>query len=277
MRLRFASVLVVLFAPGLAHAQQAAPPATPGTPPEAPTVYYDIPGVTAPVWLHPGFAASSSRHCTELNGTVWLKAIIDANGIPREIHSFKKQGDDLNAFAIGLIAAQRFKPGTYNRTPVPVAVVITTELRVCARHAPGAGGDIDPSDVSLVMVPSVAIGILAPPDDQPDHLAPRSESGPSVYRVGGNISPPVVIHSVEAEFSDYARRRGISGVCIISAIVDVNGIPHHVRLVKSLEPSLDQSAIDAVRGYLFKPAMKDGATPVPVMITIEVDYRLYHR
>lgn len=274
MRFQFAFVSVVLFAAGMIHAQQATPASAPGAPPAAPTVYYDVPGVIAPVWLQPPFGASSSKHCTQLNGTVWLKAIIDAGGVPREIHSYKTRGDDLNSFAIGLVAAQRFKPGTYNGASVPVAVVITTELRVCARHAKN-GGEIDPSDVSLIMVPSIAIGILAPPKDQLGHEAP--DSGPSVYRVGGNISPPALIHSVEAEFSDYARRKGISGICIISAIVDANGAPHHVRVVKGIEPSLDENAVDAVRQYLFKPAMKDGATPVPVMITIEVDYLLYRR
>ncbi len=35
-------------------------------------------------------------------------------------------------------------------------------------------------------------------------------------------------------------------------------------------------ALEAVRKYKFKPAMKDGRTPVPVMITIEVNFRLYY-
>jgi len=38
---------------------------------------------------------------------------------------------------------------------------------------------------------------------------------------------------------------------------------------------LDQKALEAVRKYRFKPAMKDGKTPVPVMITVEVNFRLY--
>ena len=33
--------------------------------------------------------------------------------------------------------------------------------------------------------------------------------------------------------------------------------------------------MEAVRKYKFKPAMKDGKTPVPVMITVEVNFRLY--
>jgi TonB family protein len=37
---------------------------------------------------------------------------------------------------------------------------------------------------------------------------------------------------------------------------------------------LDEKALEAVRKYKFKPAMK-GGTPVPVSITVEVNFRLY--
>lgn len=279
MRRAFASGLAVLFAAGMAGGQQSAPPVPAPSLnelPAAPTVYYDVQGVTAPEWMRPPFPASSLRHCQQLAGTIWLTAVIDASGIPREIHWLKTEGDNLDSYALGLIAAQRFKPGTYNSVPAPVAVILTTSLHLCARHL--KNGNLDLSNLSIISVPSIAIGILAPPQEQAKQApAPATESGPSVYRVGGRISAPIVIHSVEAEFSDYARRKGIDGVCIISAIVDVNGLPQQVHVVRSLEPSLDRNAVDAVKQYLFKPAMKDGVTPVPVMITIEVDYRLGHR
>jgi hypothetical protein len=49
-------------------------------------------------------------------------------------------------------------------------------------------------------------------------------TGGGVYQVGGRISAPVVVHSVEAEFSDEARRAKYQGVCLISLIVDAQGI-----------------------------------------------------
>jgi len=100
-------------------------------------------------------------------------------------------------------------------------------------------------------------------------------AGGGLYQIGGRISAPVVIHSVEAEFSDEARRAKYQGVCLISLVVDAQGNPQDIHIARALGMGLDEKAIEAIRQYKFRPAMKDGKTPVPVPITIEVDFRLY--
>jgi TonB family protein len=99
-------------------------------------------------------------------------------------------------------------------------------------------------------------------------------TGGGLYRVGGGVSAPVPLNQVEAEFSDEARRAKYQGVCLISLIVDAQGNPQNPRVVRTLGMGLDEKALEAVRKYKFKPAMK-GNTPVPVMITVEVNFRLY--
>jgi periplasmic protein TonB len=100
-------------------------------------------------------------------------------------------------------------------------------------------------------------------------------AGGGVYQIGGGISAPIPIFQPEAEFSDEARRAKYQGVCLISMIVDANGMPQNPRVVRALGMGLDEKALEAVRKYRFKPAMKDGKTPVPVMVTVEVNFRLY--
>jgi TonB family protein len=100
-------------------------------------------------------------------------------------------------------------------------------------------------------------------------------TGGGVYRVGGGVSAPVPIFTPEAEFSDEARRAKYQGVCLISLIVDAQGNPQNPRVVRPLGMGLDEKALEAVRKYKFKPALKDGKTPVPVMMSIEVNFRLY--
>jgi protein TonB len=100
-------------------------------------------------------------------------------------------------------------------------------------------------------------------------------AGGGLYRVGGGVSAPVALNSVEAEFSDEARRAKYQGVCLISLIVDAQGNPQNPRVIRTLGMGLDEKALEAVRKYKFRPAMKDGKTPVPVMISVEVNFRLY--
>jgi periplasmic protein TonB len=100
-------------------------------------------------------------------------------------------------------------------------------------------------------------------------------AGGGLYHIGGGVSAPEAIFTPEAEFSDEARRAKYQGVCLISLIVDAQGNPQNPRVIRALGMGLDEKALEAVRKYKFKPAMKDGKIPVPVMITIEVNFRLY--
>jgi TonB family protein len=100
-------------------------------------------------------------------------------------------------------------------------------------------------------------------------------TGGGVFRVGGQISAPVALLTPEAEFSDEARRAKYQGEVMITLIVDAQGNPINPRVVRPLGMGLDEKALEAVRKYKFKPALKDGRTPVPVLITIAVNFRLY--
>ena len=97
--------------------------------------------------------------------------------------------------------------------------------------------------------------------------------GKDVYKIGGDVSAPILVSYIDPEYSDYARRKKISGICLISMVIDTNGVPRNLQVHKSLEPSLDQNAIAAVSQYRFKPAMKNGQ-PVPVRITIQIQFKL---
>lgn len=108
--------------------------------------------------------------------------------------------------------------------------------------------------------------------DLGDHRLPDNDG---VYRVGGSISAPVPLNNIEAGFTDEARRAKYQGICVIQMVVDANGIPQNPRVISGLKYGLNEKAIEAVRKYRFSPAMKDGKTPVPVMITVDVNFRLY--
>jgi periplasmic protein TonB len=99
-------------------------------------------------------------------------------------------------------------------------------------------------------------------------------TGGGVYHVGGGVSQPTVLYSVDPEFSDEARRAKYQGVVVISLIVDAQGNPQRIRVIRQLGMGLDEKAVEAVRQYKFKPAMMQGH-PVPVEMNIEVNFQLF--
>lgn len=103
----------------------------------------------------------------------------------------------------------------------------------------------------------------------------RDAAAGTAYRVGGGITAPVPLNTVEAKYSQEARRAKYEGVCVIQMIVDTHGDPQDPRVIHGLKYGLDEKALEAVRKYRFRPAMKDGRTPVPVIITVDVNFKLY--
>ncbi len=98
--------------------------------------------------------------------------------------------------------------------------------------------------------------------------------GGGLERVGGLVSAPDFLYHPDPEFSDEARRAKYQGVVLVGLIVDAQGNPQNVHIVRALGMGLDEKALETVRTYKFKPAKKNGK-PVAVPITIEVNFRLY--
>jgi periplasmic protein TonB len=98
--------------------------------------------------------------------------------------------------------------------------------------------------------------------------------GGGVMSVGGGVSAPVVIRSVEPEFTQEARAANFQGAVSIQLIVDAQGDPQNVHVIRHAGMGLDEKAVEAVRQYRFKPAMYEGH-PVAVQLVVEVDFHLH--
>src|SRR4029434_1542297 len=67
-----------------------------------------------------------------------------------------------------------------------------------------------------------------------------------------------------------ARRQRVFGTVILEGVIDTEGKVESVAVLRSI-PLLDESAVEAVRQYKYKPATRDGR-PVRVVITILVSF-----
>lgn len=82
----------------------------------------------------------------------------------------------------------------------------------------------------------------------------------------------MAISRAEPAYTDQARDAGYAGEVRLRCIVNEEGLPTSITIAKSLEASLDKSAIEAVSKWRFKPGMKDGK-PVAVQVLIDVSFR----
>ncbi len=107
-------------------------------------------------------------------------------------------------------------------------------------------------------------------------LGPGSggNTGGGPRRIGGGVSAPVLIYSVEPEFSEEARKAKVAGNVLVNLWVDQNGNPSHVRVLRGVGMGLDQKAMEAVRQYKFKPATENGK-PVLVELNVEVNFQIF--
>jgi TonB family protein len=99
-------------------------------------------------------------------------------------------------------------------------------------------------------------------------------AGGGVFSLGRGITAPRAIYDPEPEYSEEARKIKQQGVVILSMVVDQQGRPRDMHVVRSLGMGLDEKAMDAVKQWKFSPGLKDGI-PVAVRVNIEVSFRLY--
>jgi TonB family protein len=95
-----------------------------------------------------------------------------------------------------------------------------------------------------------------------------------IYPVGGSVSRPQLFQMVEPSTTDEARQSAISGLVLVSLVVDSDGNPRDLVVTRGLGHGLDEKALDAVRQWRFHPGLKDGAPVAVGNLTVAVDFRL---
>ncbi len=272
---------LILSGIGIACGQQTGPSTQSPTTDEKPArvkVYAVGPGVTAPELLPLNLPPFPVEKCKKrVDGTVEISLLVDATGQPRNLMFLHPLGTDLDKFALKIVAADRFNPGTHDGAPVTVGQSVEVKMQGCVVQTKDNTGH-KALFLRLSSQPVQNLELLSNPPQEAIFASTATSwpapNSPHIEKVSGGVSAPVPLNNVNAVFTDAARRAKYQGVCFISLIVDQQGMPQNIQIVKKLDYGLDQNAVDAVGKYRFRPAMKSGQ-PVPVMITVEVNFRLY--
>jgi len=94
-----------------------------------------------------------------------------------------------------------------------------------------------------------------------------------IMHIGGNVKAPVVLSIAPPTFSKEAKKAKFSGTVTLYLLVEKDGTPSHIRVVKGVGMGLDEKAVEAVRQYKFKPATFMGQ-PVTVDLYVEVNFQI---
>jgi protein TonB len=81
---------------------------------------------------------------------------------------------------------------------------------------------------------------------------------------------PSLAQEVRIPYPPEARQRGIQGSVVMDILIDAEGHVRDAGLLQGPDESLNQAAIKAVRGFVFKPARVDDK---PVAVRIRYAYR----
>jgi protein TonB len=100
------------------------------------------------------------------------------------------------------------------------------------------------------------------------------EQGGGPRQIGDDVTPPDIRIRVEPGYTQDAMLKKVQGVVLLEVVVRANGTVGSMRVVRSLTPDLDQSAMQAVRRWLFTPARHKGQ-PVDVLVYVELTFRLH--
>jgi periplasmic protein TonB len=83
----------------------------------------------------------------------------------------------------------------------------------------------------------------------------------------------VLVHRVDPEYPDLARRARQEGTVVLDAIITPGGGVEDVAVLKSAGVLLDEAALRAVRRWGYRPALLDGRA-VRVRLTVTVTFVL---
>jgi TonB family protein len=242
-------VLIACAAASL-HGQSAAQPiwAVHQSPDEG-GIYYAGPEVSAPRLVkvmpaaYPGYDDVKDRQ-----GMTVLAMVISADGVPSHIQLLHSHGDAFDQAAINAVQQSIFEPGKLAGKAVPVWIDMRVVFR--ANHAQA--------------LPEVLI-------TERDLPSPGESFFEDKHHHPAGYTPPVLIHSVDADFADPFVRDPIVEVATVTVTVGADGLPKAVQLRRGLGFGLDKKAIAAAWHDRFLPATKKGK-PVEDSVDLKVDF-----
>ena len=87
---------------------------------------------------------------------------------------------------------------------------------------------------------------------------------------------PICERCPEPRYTGEASIKGVQGIVLLAVTVTEQGTADHISVVRALGAGLTDAAVQAVRGWRFKPAAGPDGKPFATRTRTEVNFRLMH-
>lgn len=144
------------------------------------------------------------------------------------------------------------------------ALQIGTELQELSTAALPEANFAVPADYQEAS-PATLLALMQPPVQSTAVQAPAS--------LPDGVKAPVPVYSPAPKYTDEALLAKIEGTVTLLIEVNETGAARVIRVLRPLDPGLDQRAAEVVSQWKFNPGEKDGR-PIAVQATVQVSFRL---
>lgn len=193
----------------------------------------------------------------KIEGPVVLHAIVTLDGMLQDINVVS--GNPILAdAALEAVRQWRYQPSKINGEPVEARHEISITFKKDGGAVYLGPDDLSPG-VPLEPAPDIQRRILAG-----EFFGSGSEG---VKYAQGTYMP-------DPEYAETARRAKYQCTNVLNVVIDADGQPLSVWVVKPCGEGLDEKSVAAVRQWTFRPATIDGE-PVPVLISVETSFHLF--
>jgi periplasmic protein TonB len=126
----------------------------------------------------------------------------------------------------------------------------------------------------LSILTAIVLGCASAPIPPPPSQYERRDIPPDGAVDGGPVDEEAVpTVTVQPQFPEQARPLGESGRVELQVVVDEQGDPGEIIVVRS-SPDFDDAAINAVQQWRFKPAKRYGQ---PIAVRVRIPMEFHHQ
>jgi protein TonB len=111
-----------------------------------------------------------------------------------------------------------------------------------------------------------------PPSPSPTSDTSRPAAGDSPASATDADRGPIAVRITQPRYPEAPFRKGISGTVEVEILIDTTGRVSKSKVVKSI-PELDAAALDCVKNWVFRPAMK-GGQPVATVASAPITFTI---